>query len=47
LPDWKRQQAAAAQFAESKRMRAMLAQELENLDHLPAALLREAFNGNG
>ncbi len=35
LPDWKRQQAAAGQFAE----------QLETLDRLPAALLRQAFNG--
>jgi type I restriction enzyme S subunit len=47
LPDWRQQQAAAGQFAEIKRMKALLAQELEALDRLPAALLREAFNGNG
>jgi hypothetical protein len=47
LPDWRHQQAAAGQFAEIKRMQVLLAEELEALDHLPAPLLREAFNGNG
>ncbi|HEU5125241.1 MAG TPA: restriction endonuclease subunit S [Verrucomicrobiae bacterium] len=43
LPDYRRQQTAAAQFAEIKKAKAKLAEQLETLDRLPAALLREAF----
>jgi hypothetical protein len=33
------------QFAEIKRTRKTLTEQLTTLDHLPAALLREAFSG--
>jgi type I restriction enzyme S subunit len=46
LPDLRRQQAAADQFAEVKRAKARLTEKLTAIDHLPAALLREAFNGH-
>jgi len=45
VPDFQHQQAAAAQFAEIKKAKAKLAEQQESLDHLPAALLREAFAG--
>lgn len=45
LPDYQRQQTAAGQFAEIKKAKAKLAEQLETLDRLPAALLREAFAG--
>jgi type I restriction enzyme S subunit len=45
VPDFTHQQTAAAQFAEIKKARAKLAEQQESLDHLPAALLREAFAG--
>ena len=45
LPEWKRQQAADKQLAAIRQARARLADKLAALDHLPAALLREAFAG--
>jgi type I restriction enzyme S subunit len=45
VPDFKHQQAAAVQFAEIKKAKTKLAEQQEALDHLPAALLREAFAG--
>ncbi len=45
LPDWKHQETAAGQFAEIKAAKAKLAKKRETLDHVPAALLREAFRG--
>jgi type I restriction enzyme S subunit len=45
LPDLKRQEAAARQFAEIRKAKANLAEKLDTLERIPAALLREAFNG--
>ena len=45
LPDWKHQQAADKQLAAITQAKARLADKLASLDHLPAALLREAFSG--
>lgn len=45
VPDFKRQQAAAVQFAEIKKAKAKLAEKQDALDHLTPALLREAFAG--
>src|SRR5439155_10190043 len=45
VPNIQRQQAAARLFAEIKRAKTKLAEKLEVLDHVPAALLREAFGG--
>jgi hypothetical protein len=41
----KRQEAAARQFAEIRKAKANLAEKLDTLERIPAALLREAFNG--
>ncbi len=46
LPDLRRQEIAADQFAEIKRAKARLTEKLIALEHVPAALLREAFSGN-
>jgi len=46
VPDLRRQESAADQFAEINRAKTRLIEKLAGLDHLPAALLREAFNGN-
>ncbi len=46
LPEWKHQQAADQQLAAITQAKARLAEKLAALDHLPAALLREAFAGN-
>jgi len=45
VPDFQHQQAAAARFAAIEKTKAKLAEELEALDLVPAALLREAFAG--
>lgn len=45
LPDWNHQQAAASQMAAIRQAKAKLADQLAALDHLPAALLRDAFSG--
>lgn len=45
LPEWKRQQAADTRLAAITQAKARLADKLAALDHLPAALLREAFAG--
>ena len=45
LPELKCQQAADTQLAAITQVKAGLANKLAALDHLPAALLREAFNG--
>jgi hypothetical protein len=45
LPEWKHQHAADSQLAAITQAKARLAEKLAALDHLPAALLREAFAG--
>jgi type I restriction enzyme S subunit len=45
LPEWRRQQAADTQLAAITQAKARLADKLAALDHLPAALLRQAFAG--
>ena len=46
LPDWSHQQAADKQLAAITQAKARLTDKLAALDHLPAALLRDAFAGN-
>jgi type I restriction enzyme, S subunit len=46
IPDWKHQQAAESQLAAIRQAKARLVEKLAALEHLPTALLREAFAGH-